>query len=401
MAKEFILPIYKSLKPKDIGKAVEVVKRSRFYNPDLEVKPSEDKYRNAISKFIKGEQLFSKDYKILMYYLDSVEKRGYFNDFYKSFSEELGNIKSPRKFVKPMLSYIYNNYHKENNTNRIYEDLYKSKEKIKGKERFKHIYFLLNNLNVCNKYLENIERQFHRIDESKEIDELLKKYFISKTDEFYNKCMLVFIVNNHLNIEFRPQFESIFNTMNQDMRIELLKRILEIYVNEKDIDKYPNFWFDKVLNVLKDPYDSSNTRWNGISEECKESFRRWNNSRYLYEFFENTVVGGDRERLTFWKGYIDNIYRIRHLPDLNDALVMEFKNEVFIEFARKGNALYSYKKSVFSLDYINKKISLGQRISIFDLKDRDIVYKRLLHGRDWKYKFEHELKVLGYNKGTW
>lgn len=158
-----------------------------------------------------------------------------------------------------------------------------------------------------------------------------------------------------------------------------------------------------ILKYLGEPYSQANTKWNGISENLKETFRRWNNSKHLYEFFSKTVSGGDQRRLDFWKQYIDSIYRIRYFAELDNALVMEFKNDVFVEFAKENNALYIYNKKVQNIDNITVNVNSGKLSKsekIKYLKDRDLG-DRLFHRGYWEDDFEKILKRLNYNKGGW
>ena len=189
--------------------------------------------------------------------------------------------------------------------------------------------------------------------------------------------------------------------MDLETKKEVFVGILEIYVDEKDIDKYPKVWFTMILEHLGEPYSQVNTKWNGIDDRLKEIFRLWNNNENIYNFFINEATDGDKQRLNFWKQYINSIYRIRYYPNLNKALVMEFKNHLFVEFAQHSNALYYYDKQVKNIDMIDAYQSQRYgELSINYLKNK-YLGSRKLHSGAWTFNFEQELRRLNYNKGGW
>lgn len=404
MIDKYITPNFNNLKPMKIIRANENIKKSKYYNPEVELKPTKDRFNVAFNIFIKGEYLYSKHYKILLFYLNEIEEKNYFNKLYDSFMSRINGFKAYRGFVRPLTFYIYNNYNSNNNLNSVYDLLKIIAPKLKDKERYEVIKSIPSKNSACRGFLYDIKKQFYNVKDNNEIEEILKKVFMSRSDKFYLECMVRFIINNHLNKDLMIEFRAAINRMDLETKKEVFVGILEIYSKENDIDKYPDIWFDMILKYLGEPYSQANTKWNGISENLKETFRRWNNSKHLYEFFSKTVLGGDQRRLDFWKQYIDSIYRIRYFEDLDNALVMEFKNDVFIEFAQHGNALIIYDKKVQNIDNIVNTLSRWHASKAEKkryLRSEDLRKGRLLHGADWEYKFEYELKRLNYDKGGW
>ncbi|WP_286316521.1 EH signature domain-containing protein [Romboutsia ilealis] len=403
MINNYITPNFNNLKPIKIIRANENIKKSKHYDPAVELKPTKDRFRYAFNLFIKGEYLYLKHYKVLLFYLNDIEQQNYFDKLYDSFILRINSFRAYRGFIRPLTSYIYNYYDSSNNIVSVYDLLRIIAPKLKDTEKYQIIKSIPTKNSLYKGFLYDIKKQFYNVKDSKEIEEILKKVFMTRSDKFYLECMVRFIINNHLNKNLMVEFRSAINRMELETKKEVFTGILEIYTKENDIDKYPDIWFDMILKYLGEPYSQANTKWNGISENLKETFRRWNNSKHLYEFFSKTVSGGDQRRLDFWKQYIDSIYRIRYFAELDNALVMEFKNDVFVEFAKENNALYIYNKKVQNIDNITVNVNSGKLSKsekIKYLKDRDLG-DRLFHRGYWEDDFEKILKRLNYNKGGW
>lgn len=401
MIDKYIAPNFDNLKPVKIIRANENIKKSKHYDPAVELKPTKDRFRYAFNLFIKGEYLYSKHYKVLLFYLNDIEQQNYFDKLYDSFILRINSFRAYRGFIRPLTSYIYNYYDSSNNIVSVYDLLRIIAPKLKDSEKYQIIKSIPTKNSLYKGFLYDIKKQFYNVKESKEIEEILKKVFMTRNDKFYLECMVRFIVNNHLNKDLMIEFRAAINRMELETKKEVFTGILEIYAKENDIEKYPKVWFTMILEHLGEPYSQSNTKWNGIDENLKEIFRLWNNNENIYNFFINEATDGDKRRLNFWREYINSIYRIRYYPNLNKALVMEFKNHLFVEFAQHSNALYYYDKSVKNIDMIDANQS--QRwgnLSIYYLKDKDLG-SRMMHSGDWTYKFEKELKRLNYNKGGW
>ena len=401
MIDKYITPNFNNLKPVKIIRANENIKKSKHYDPAVELKPTNDRFRYAFNLFIKGEYLYSKHYKVLLFYLNDIEQQNYFDKLYDSFILRINSFRAYRGFIRPLTSYIYNYYDSSNNIVSVYDLLRIIAPKLKDSEKYQIIKSIPTKNSLYKGFLYDIKKQFYNVKESKEIEEILKKVFMTRNDKFYLECMVRFIVNNHLNKDLMIEFRAAINRMELETKKEVFIGILEIYAKENDIEKYPKVWFTMILEHLGEPYSQSNTKWNGIDENLKEIFRLWNNNENIYNFFINEATDGDKRRLNFWREYINSIYRIRYYPNLNKALVMEFKNHLFVEFAQHSNALYYYDKSVKNIDMIDANQS--QRwgnLSIYYLKDKDLG-SRMMHSGDWTYKFEKELKRLNYNKGGW
>lgn len=120
-----------------------------------------------------------------------------------------------------------------------------------------------------------------------------------------------------------------------------------------------------------------------------------------YDKFFEKIVGGDKKRKKFWKKYLNNIYRIEYFESASKALVMEFDNHIFVEFAEPGNACYYYNKNEMNINKI--KSTLNVLIINNSQKVRYLKQgvDKINHSGDWQYKFEYRIKKLGYNKSRW
>lgn len=403
MKKEYIMPHFKNLKPIKIEESVINLRKSNCYKfqENILVEPEKDKFEEAFKKFREGNELLTKDYRILCYSIDTINKESYLMEFCKKILKNINNFVAYRGFVRPILSYIYNFYEDSNSTYKVYCLLMSVSKNLSEKSKFQYINEVVERNSTNTDFLKEIENRFRNIKLEFEIQDLSKKCMLKDTDKFYLKSMIDFTIKNHNVDELFECCKVSVNNMNLSMQQEVFKGILDFYINELDLEKYPDRWFKEISNILKDPYSGANTRWNELGEKYKETFRRWNNSKYLYDFFENKV-GGDRQRLEFWKKYINSIYRMEYFKDLDDALVMEFKNHVFVELAKYGNALYIYKKDIYNIDTIKKYISIYSKTKCINhLKDRTIMDERLKHKRYWQSDFKYQLKRRGYEQDRW
>lgn len=401
MINKYNIPNFNDLKPKEIIMVNKKIQQSKYYNPDIESKPTEERFDKAFNMFKADEYLYSKHYKVLLFYLNEIEKQNYFDKLYNSFKSRINSFKSYKGFVRPLASYIYNYYNSSVNIDSVYYLLRIMVANLKDSERYDNIKAISLKNDIDKDFLCDIKYQFYNVKDDNEIDEILKKVFMSRSDKFYLECMVKFIINNHLNKDLIEEFKEAIDRMDLETKKEVFVGILEIYVDEKDIDKYPKVWFTMILEHLGEPYSQVNTKWNGIDDRLKEIFRLWNNNENIYNFFINEATDGDKQRLNFWKQYINSIYRIRYYPNLNKALVMEFKNHLFVEFAQHSNALYYYDKQVKNIDMIDAYQSQRYgELSINYLKNK-YLGSRKLHSGAWTFNFEQELRRLNYNKGGW
>lgn len=395
---QYILPDFNKLKPKRIENLNKRIKSSRLYNPEIEFKPPRNVYLNSLNKLVTNQILLSKDYKTLLFYLNDLEIKGYFSKFYNKFSQYIKSDKNHRRFLRPLLYYIYEYYDTSIYLQDVYKNLCVVGTKLNNKEKYKSIKYKVDLNKDVKMFLSSVRREFYNCKTYNDMEETMKKVFMRKTDKFYLVCMVKFIIENHRNELFYREFFNVLKLMSLDLKKEVFIGILESYLGEDDINKYPDVWFKLILENLDEPYNPTNTKWKGIRKELKEVFRKWNNSTQLYNFFTNITGYVDEERLEFWKGYIGNIYRIKYFENLENALVMEFKNHVFIEFAKHGNASYIYTKKVKSIDDIIMNSQLYKSAS--DLKDPRKGSK-MIHSGLWQLKFKDVIEDLGYRKSRW
>lgn len=403
MKKEYILPDFKNLNTYWIDNSIQKIKKSRLYRPDFEAKPSIEKYIKAVQLLKNNQKLYKRDYKVLIFYLDRVEKENLFHKFLQSFVNNINSFSGVRTFIRPFHNYIYNFYDKSSNVPRMYTLLRALQRGFPDKEKYKKISDKISASENIDIFLKNIKTEFKHFKAETEIDDYCRLVFLKNTDRFYYECMKEFIVANYLNDDLGSLFTNVMGKMELEIKKHIFREILLNYKDNYNTDSYPEGWFKLIHKELKDPYDPSNQRWHGIEEEVREIFRRWNVDKRISDFF-GTVVGGDQRRLEFWKQYANNVYRIEYFKDVNDALVMQFKDHTFVEFAEHNNALYIYNKIHIDVEIVKSKISssiLSKNEKLKMLKDRNVVLKWMAHRGEWEYDFNHTMLSLGYRKSRW
>lgn len=402
MSKEFIVPLFKDLHPVQINEAEIKIKKSKFYNENYMPKePTDEKFQQSFIKLKNGVNLKTKDYRILAYSIDVLDKEGCFNDYVSSFKNNVNRFIGYRGFVRPLLSYIYNYYDNKKVSDMTFYLLIYIFNKLLDNIKYKELIQTVKNHSPKEEYLREIEILFTKASNVKDLDNLLVSYAMKDTDKFYFKCMSGFIIKNYNDETLYDSCIKCVNSMDLSMQQEVFKGIIGKYINNVNVEEYPDLWFKESGKILKDPYVGRNTRWDVLGEDYKETYRRWNNTKYLYDFFENKV-GGDKQRLEFWKRYINSIYRIKYFSELNDALVMEFKEHVFVELAQYGNAMYVYKKDIYNIDKIEQHIGLHSKTRCIKfLKDVSIMDDKFSHRGNWKSDFKYELKRRGYYQDRW
>ena len=141
MSREYIKPRFKSIKPYSILKSISEIEKSKYYNPHfiLDNEPSEDKFKITYRKFENNEELTTKEYKILAYYLHVINKHGNLNIYFNSFNSNFNRFVGYRGFVRPLLSFIYNYELRSIACKTTYEAVKKVINKLKDKEKFKNV----------------------------------------------------------------------------------------------------------------------------------------------------------------------------------------------------------------------------------------------------------------------
>ena len=99
MINKYNIPNFNDLKPKEIIMVNKKIQQSKYYNPDIESKPTEERFDKAFNMFKADEYLYSKHYKVLLFYLNEIEKQNYFDKLYNSFKSRINSFKSYKGFV--------------------------------------------------------------------------------------------------------------------------------------------------------------------------------------------------------------------------------------------------------------------------------------------------------------
>lgn len=397
---KYILPNFDNYSPQFIDLSIKEIKKSHLYNANYTHKPDDKRYEEALFKlknFKTIVDLSKRDIKTLSHYLISLENLGLFDKYYRILVTRINDMRNKSYFIRPFLSYLYNG---SKNKDKVY-----SLVKILGnyitkrKERYSHILDLFNQSKNSFQFLENLKEQFSLIYKKEDIDNLCQNFLIKPTDEIYSECIINFIYSNYLNESLWMYNKSTIQVMKLELKKKIFRKILLDYKDNPNTEEYPKNWFNFIYNELGDPYDPANVRWNGL-EDVKEIFRRWNIDENIEKFFEQ-IVGGDKRRKKFWKKYINNIYRIEYFEEASKALVMEFKDHLFVEFAKSGNACYFYDKKELNINNIRSELNKPNMS-----KSRKVDFLKQGHDKKdhrgkWEYKFDYIIRNLGYKKSRW
>jgi hypothetical protein len=394
---DFVLPDFEQLKPIYIQQSIRNIKKSSRFRENKNELLERDQYAFCIEKIKNKERLYKKDYRVLAYSLQQLEKDGYLDVFYNSFLQSFNSFRGISSFIRPFASYIYNN-DETKNASRIYNLLTILRSKLPAKPKYRVIQDILDKNRSLSDFRAELKTSIQEMEELNGIENYCTSVFMKDTDKVYYHFIKGFIVKSHLKEDLWPRLKRIVETMDLEDKKAVFSDILVQHKDNTVIDSYPQEWFRFALRELKDPYDPSNTRWRGI-EHVKDVFRIWNAYTNVLDFFINHVRGGDRRRLNFWKNYVGNIYRIRHFPEANMALVMEFEHHIFVEFAQHSNACYVYSKNHLNISDIERALE-GRRLSraekVSFLKDRELCLFRLSHRDSWENNFDYRIRLLRY-----
>lgn len=400
---EYSMIKFERFKPYNMEKSISKIKKMKYYNEDIEIKPDVSRYKNSYKKLYLNQPLLKRDYKILLYYLDDIIEYSYDREYkilYQKFDNDIDKFTNCKSFIRPLSMYIFNKFDNLESKN-IFRLLKKVINNTKEREKTKFIKLFFSDISDVNQFYKKVKLQFDYVKDTNDIDELLKNLFMSKEDKFFLNCIVKFIIENHFDKKLRKEFVGIVDRMDLKLKKEVYTGIILYYKDTFDVDKYDKKWFEKIREDLGKPYESRNIKWSGMPVEAKEIFRRWYNNQNLYEFFLKISSTGDRRRLNYWKQYIDCIYDIQYFEEVDNALVMEFKNHTLVEFAKNGNACFVYDRKIRNIDKL--KLDLQRKIYSKSQKTRylkrtDLCYKRLVHRSGWEYDFDSELNRLGYEK---
>ncbi len=392
---DYVLPNFKLYKPQYLDDSIKQIKKSKLYKANYDKQPKREMVEEALNKIRNNEVLSKRDIKALSFHLLTLEMEGLFDRYYKTFVIHFNEIRSKTYYIRPLLGYLYNSRakHKE----RIYEVMKAIiKVSTKRKQNYTEVFNLVESTAYVNEFINKIKIKFTKIASQNDISRLCQELYMKVADELYNECIAEFIIANYLDDRLWNFYKDTITNMTQELKKRIFKSVMLNYMDEYDVASYPKQWFQLIYRQLGDPYDPINHRWKGLEEE-KEVFRRWNIDENIEKFFEQ-IVGGDKRRKSFWKRYINNIYRIEYFEEASKALALEFKNHMFVEFAESGNACYYYHKNDFDINKVREVLkgsSLNRSAKVKFLKQGT---DKKNHSGDWEYQFDYSLRSLGYTR---
>jgi hypothetical protein len=406
---KYDLPNFKKLKPIKLNLELDKIKKkynSIIYSQDT------DMLKNLVIKIFNHKELSSKELLTFFHNYTEIreianfkekENKKFFLDCIKDTSLNL-----IEKNIENILEFMYQNILLDNN--KIEEEMLEISDSFLNKFSLNYdslsslgkisYEYLLSEQNIITfletKFFlyvssESDYRYFsilYRIESETTIySKMIDLYFdtrlfnILKDNNSINNIKNIGILNDNIN--------SIQN------KINIYKRIFNYYIeNDISTEYYSNDWFNHILQLLGNP--ENNELWKNFNSEQVEIFKQWLVFKELHEIFSINVQ--DERRLKFWKKYINYIEKVKFVEELNQAILMETKNYVFIEFGKRGNAFYVYKKEHMNIKKLEdlQRTRASTRI-ISNLKSRYNAVLYLSHSGTWESKFKLELSRLNYN----
>lgn len=192
------------------------------------------------------------------------------------------------------------------------------------------------------------------------------------------------------------------NINNLSEKIEVYKKIINIYSDNIRFDLKSDLWFYEILDQLGE-IKASNREWELFTIEEKRIFKKWFFGKKIYDAFKNV---NDPERGEFWKSYAHCIVDFKMYEKVAQAIVMEFENHTVVEFGKVGNAAYVYPRDILSVERVNGFFGHYSNTTIRDVKLKDksaaIPLKKSKlssgwnHPGNWQQTFRYRLSELGY-----
>lgn len=395
---KYKLPDFDSLKPQFIDQSIKKIIKSPLYRSNYIPEIDDERYKKAVEKLKKmkiQDRLTTRECKVLSHNITELWLLDLFDKYYIRLGSQFKSIRNQPYFILSFLNGLYNEFPKKDI---LYNKLrYLEKNMNEKRERYNEIRSLIRKSNSYSVFKKTIKKEFEMINNKDEIKILCEKYMIKYTDNIYGECVIEFIYGNYMDLSLWEFNTNSISSMELKLKKDIFRRILLDYKDILDIKKYSEDWFNFIYREIGDPYDTSNYKWDGI-EDVMEIFRRWNIESNMEKFFEQ-IVGGDKRRKKFWRGYLDSIYRVDYFEDVEKSFVMDFKEHTFVEFAKSGNALYYYGNEEMDINKIKNNLrgSKLRRTGKLNFLKQGI-YK-IDHRGAWEDRFEYRIRALGYKMG--
>jgi hypothetical protein len=386
------LPMFNAYKPK---KLVQLSRRMDAYENAFNF--SSQRVEKSISKLQSGENLRRKDIKILAYRLDELEKRGLFENFINSARQFYSKTQSMYYQVKALLQSFYNIY-------KSHELFFLLKTGMVNNTRFKkemsEIKAIVDKSEDLKEFFIDIRDALYSCKTKAELEEKLNRLMLNKDTPLVQLILkrkvmdeLAALINN----DFEFHMFILKEYINPNDHKEIFQSLLLSMVDEnlEHLDPSIESWFIFIGDQLGDPYGILKTKWIGIAEDAKETFKRWKSLKNIKYFFSE--ITGDQRRLNFWKQYASYFYRVEYFEQYDKALLMETSKYLFVEFAKMG-AMYVYRKDILDVSSLEQKFKYRSKTYVVArvLKNTDLCSERLPHTGGWEAKFKYVFNYRGY-----
>lgn len=268
--------------------------------------------------------------------------------------------------------------------------------KIKNIEFF----FKFKNLIQSSNSIEDFTSQYFR-----EVRSVIELKEFMRTSEIVNKLTLSYTRENTFDEIFLSEtnelLDFLYEKINADGFLHLIDRYVGNFILQNSnwssqlLDK--NYPLNKLIVFVvnkKIPFSNYGERLKNVYDKYVLSLDFINELRAL-----------SKERADYWEYKIKNFdgVDIRRFGNSKFGMAMYLKNYVVVEFAPLGNALYFYKKNIFSekvrdsSNWSNKDlagIDIGQGSFSLNKELRDLRNGNFTHSKNWMSRMDKILVVI-------
>ncbi|MFC2084007.1 EH signature domain-containing protein [Bacteroidota bacterium] len=408
---KYIQPDYESLKPRKLKSTVKtlystkgvVSRRNSYISP-------EELSNYGISKIASSYQLL----KYSAYHLNHSELSSIRDQL---FTLIINYIRSKPKKFNQLYKQLFYRYLENPDDRKLHQILNEFYDSVSGS--FKNFLVEKGKTFLKDNFpFEVSKMMIHEIDKNpddfSEEEFLFCNYRLLTSYKSYQKIIITYldqVVRYKVFFNRSEHFKDLIETIKKD---EILKKMFEKIIDkiptEKSQEKRYNYWIEYIHQELGDPYAEKRYKWIGIKEETKNKFNSWIVLNDILYFFDRK---DPTRRADFWKKYVYEILKIEYISEANEAVLMLTKrNHLMIEFLQTGNAFYIFEINGIDHFYqVLKKIKSlyrhGPKIHYLKghnelTKISKITYTYSYYGwhhhSGWQYRFDTNLKDLGYRQ---
>ena len=387
LTKNYEIPNFKYLTPYNIRLANKVIEENKYCKMSKGEYDYTDKLEKAISSLKNLEDISIVLLRALIHNLEKDSIKIQQVKILKEYRRRLIRHKKTlrRRDIRPLLFYIYD---EKNCAKKVFKELKIISQNLEVVKKYNIVKTIVNKSNNLDAMKEEILKILEN-KSSNEIENYLERLLLQKSFKIYDEILMRNVFRGFLNNKFTNEMSQEYNLLDYKLKKKLYILVLEYILDNSINNELMDHWIKEILDVLGEPYDPSNNKWSGISENLKELVRMWNTKHKLNRYF-NEVYTGDIRRRNFWWNYRKSIYRIEFFERYAKALIMEFKNHLIIEFGESGNACYVYELKDKNMNGVISFLDIPEYSDVsYKGKGKGKVIKFFKNKEKCDFKFDH------------